>query len=150
MVGPGGEFGSARLSVQFGADTVRICSCMATLAQSQHRTLSAAIDRMIPEDDFPSASQAGCLEFLLRLIDLEGLMPVYLAGIADIESHSAQFGAAFAELSPEMQDQVLTMANQEFVQLLARQTIEGYYADPGNGGNRDGVAWEMIGFKVTA
>ena len=24
--------------------------------------------------------------------------------------------------------------------------MEGYYADPGNGGNRDGIAWQMIGF----
>jgi gluconate 2-dehydrogenase gamma chain len=25
-------------------------------------------------------------------------------------------------------------------------TIEGFYSDPGNGGNRDAVAWRMIGF----
>jgi hypothetical protein len=23
---------------------------------------------------------------------------------------------------------------------------EGYYADPGNGGNRDAVSWRMIGY----
>jgi len=46
---------------------------MPSLTDLQMRTLAAAIDRIVPADDFPSATQAGCIEFLLRLIALEGL-----------------------------------------------------------------------------
>jgi hypothetical protein len=28
-------------------------------------------------------------------------------------------------------------------------SAEGFYSDPGNGGNRDNIAWKMIGFEVT-
>ena len=37
-----------------------------------------------------------------------------------------------------------------FFRLLVEQTMEGFYADPGNGGNKGGVSWEMIGYRVTA
>jgi hypothetical protein len=26
--------------------------------------------------------------------------------------------------------------------------MEGFYGDPGNGGNRNAVSWHMIGFEV--
>ena len=37
-----------------------------------------------------------------------------------------------------------------FFRLLVEQTTEGFYADPGNGGNKDEAAWKMIGYRVTA
>jgi gluconate 2-dehydrogenase gamma chain len=33
--------------------------------------------------------------------------------------------------------------------MLVNHTMEGFYSDPGNGGNRDAVSWKMIGFEVT-
>ena len=35
-----------------------------------------------------------------------------------------------------------------FFALLVGHTMEGFYGDPGNGGNRGRIAWEMIGFEV--
>jgi gluconate 2-dehydrogenase gamma chain len=33
-----------------------------------------------------------------------------------------------------------------FFQMVIEHVMEGYYSDPGNGGNRDAIAWRMIGF----
>lgn len=64
-------------------------------------------------------------------------------------------GASFAALGAEAQDTLLHQleAGAEtvaFFRLLVEQTLESFYADPGNGGNRNGVSWDMIGYKVTA
>ena len=32
---------------------------------------------------------------------------------------------------------------------LIIHAIEGYYSDPGNGGNHDSISWQMIGYRVT-
>ncbi len=37
-----------------------------------------------------------------------------------------------------------------FFRNAVAHAAEGYYGDPANGGNRDGVAWRMIGFEVRA
>jgi gluconate 2-dehydrogenase gamma chain len=64
---------------------------------------------------------------------------------------------AFARDTPEAQDAFLTALTQDkrdldgvpsdvFFQSLLEVTIEGFFCDPVYGGNRDMVAWEMIGF----
>jgi gluconate 2-dehydrogenase gamma chain len=117
-------------------------------------TLRAAADRIVPGDAYPSASEAGVLEFFGRLIADEQLERTYRDGLAVIESESiSRYGRGFAELAADDQDALLASIEESeaapFFALLAEQTIEGYYADPGNGGNRDRVAWEMIGYHVT-
>jgi len=125
---------------------------MPPLNEVQLRTLTAAIDRIVPADDFPSASQVGCVDFLLRLIQLEHLEDTYRAGLDALEAQSVKSGRSFVDFTPEQQDAQLQhglpIKQRRFVELLARQTIEGYYADPGNGGNRDCVSWKMVGFEV--
>ncbi len=65
-------------------------------------------------------------------------------------------GAAFAELAPDIQDQVLTALDdgdlplppemRDFFTLLLANTKEGYFADPMHGGNHGMAAWRYIGF----
>jgi gluconate 2-dehydrogenase gamma chain len=66
-------------------------------------------------------------------------------------------GTTFDRLSGPDQDAYLTALQQGtvdlgpvpskvFFQSLLAMTIEGYFADPVYGGNRDMVAWRMIGF----
>jgi len=124
-----------------------------SLSESQVHTLRAVVDRIIPKDDYPSASEAGCVEFLLHLMEQESLVDTYRFGLDGVDAHS--HGTAFADLSAHQQDEVLESLakkpkSRKFITLIARQTIEGYYSDPGNGANRGARAWEMIGFKVTA
>jgi gluconate 2-dehydrogenase gamma chain len=64
---------------------------------------------------------------------------------------------AFAQTSPEQQDAYLKsleaggkdlggVPSNTFFQLLLQMTIEGYFSDPVYGGNKNMVAWKMIGF----
>jgi gluconate 2-dehydrogenase gamma chain len=63
----------------------------------------------------------------------------------------------FKDLAADQQDEYLKslekggkdlagVPSQVFFQLLLQMTIEGYFADPVYGGNKDMVAWKMIGF----
>ncbi|AIE85686.1 gluconate 2-dehydrogenase subunit 3 family protein [Fimbriimonas ginsengisoli] len=111
------------------------------LSEAHWSTLAAVVDRIVPADEWPSATQVGVLEFLRHLIAEQGLEARYAEGLTEL-------GDSFAALNPGRQDALLLQWS--LIDLVASQTIEGYYADPGNGGNRGGVAWQMVGFKVTA
>ena len=64
---------------------------------------------------------------------------------------------AFKELSAEQQDAYLKsleaggkdlagVPSAAFFQMLLQMTVEGYFSDPVYGGNKNMVAWKMIGF----
>jgi len=128
----------------------------------QLRTLRAALDRLIPADDFPGAWEAGCGDYILGQLSgqLALLVPVYIAGIDGLEAEAqAEFGQSFAGLSGEEQDIILRRVEagdtaaewrtpaRSFFSMIASHAAEGYYADPGQGGNRDRLAWKMVGFN---
>jgi gluconate 2-dehydrogenase gamma chain len=84
---------------------------------------------------------------------------VYRASIAAVDRWAgATYGRAFAALDPATQDQALKALEEgkaelgdgadakAFFALLLQNVIEGYFADPIYGGNRDMSAWGMIGF----
>ena len=126
---------------------------MQTLSEKQIQTLRSAIDRIIPKDDFPSASELGVVDFLLRLIVLEDQVDQYALGLDRLEASALLNGSSFSGLSEVEQDKLLarmstTSETRHFIDALSKQTIEGYYSDPGNGGNRDSTSWKMIGFEV--
>ena len=118
---------------------------------STDRILTAAIDRIIPEDDFPSASQAGVMDYIHRILSREAASfePALVQLLGDIETTAHNtVGRPFADLSDDQQDAVLRMfESQPAFQRLISLTNEGFYADPGNGGNRDSISWKMIGYK---
>jgi gluconate 2-dehydrogenase gamma chain len=73
--------------------------------------------------------------------------------IRDLEKR----GAAFADLAPDAQDDYLKSLEAGtsdldgvpaavFFDMLLRMTVEGFFSDPVYGGNRNMVAWRMIGF----
>jgi gluconate 2-dehydrogenase gamma chain len=83
----------------------------------------------------------------------------YRAALKALDAHCrAQFGGkAFAALTAAEQDGVIsglehgTVAlesadGKRFFELLLENTIEGFFADPLYGGNRDMVGWKMVGF----
>jgi len=134
-----------------------------SLTQRQLATLRAAADRIVPPDETCGAAEAGAEEFILRLLaqELSGELGSYLAGLDGIESESqAHYSRSFAELTAGEQDAVLTameenrvkadwvVSPQIFFRKLAENVLEGFYADPGNGGNRDGVSWKMMGYRA--
>ncbi len=131
------------------------------LEKTQQLTLRAALDRIIPPDDYPGAWEAGVGDYLARQWegDLRHTLPLYRAGLDALHAEAlAQFGVGFAALDAGKQDAILRnvesgdvranwpVAPQEFFSLLVSHAAEGYYSDPGNGGNRNAVSWDMVGF----
>jgi hypothetical protein len=133
------------------------------LTEQQLTTLHALVDRIIPADDFPGGWQAGVGDYLARQFerDLHPLLDRYRAGLLALNAEAqAGAGAPFAELDAEHQDALLRRIEAgavttawpidpaAFFQMAVEHAMEGFYADPGNGGNRDGISWRMIGFEV--
>jgi gluconate 2-dehydrogenase gamma chain len=82
----------------------------------------------------------------------------YRLGLAGLDAYCQnQFQKGFAALAPEDQDKVLVglekgeialegIDTKLFFQQVLGNTMEGFFADPVYGGNRDMVSWKMIGF----
>lgn len=134
-----------------------------SLTARQLGTLRAAADRIIPPDETPGAAEAGAAEFILRLLscDLSGEQATYLEGLDGIDREAeGHYGKAFADLGPAEQDAVLNAIEEDrvktawivsprsFFLMLVEHVLEGFYADPGNGGNRNSVSWKMVGYRA--
>lgn len=88
---------------------------------------------------------------------------VYRLGIAETNAYSkTQYGKSFDQLSsPAHQDEILTALDEAkvtfesvpakvFFEMLYANTVEGFFADPMYGGNRDKVGWKLVGFPGAA
>lgn len=133
-----------------------------TIPVSLLPTLIAAVDRIIPADAFPSASQNGVVTFIDRIFsdDLRTTAEPFVAGLAALDAESrARHGSAFAQLTTQEQDQLLTQIERgdtasvwsgsaaRWFDQLVQLTHEGYYADPSNGANLECISWKMVGFE---
>ena len=113
--------------------------------------MRAAVDRIIPPDDYPGAWQSGVGDYLERQFesDLRPVLDDYCDGLTALEAESvARFQQSFALLSDEEQDTVLRhieaaevltawdVAPRLFFNLLVNTTAEGFYSNPEQGGNR--------------
>ncbi len=75
---------------------------------------------------------------------LTGWQQQYRQGIATLDKLA---GGDFTKASGAKQDKILVMsAVSSFMPLLFEHTIEGLYAAPEYGGNRDLAGWKEIGF----
>jgi len=135
-----------------------------TLTPPQIATLRALVDRLIPADDAPGALDAGTDAFILALLDGDGAAeaPLLALGLTqlDHEAAAAHPGQSFATLPPSAQDALLAALERNqpatawpasisapaFFNRMVDLAAEGFYADPANGGNRDGVSWRLIGY----
>lgn len=82
----------------------------------------------------------------------------YRIGLAALDAHCRQtLQKPFADLSGEQKDKVISgiesgdiafneIDSKMFFGILLQNTMEGFFADPIYGGNRDMVSWKMIGF----
>jgi gluconate 2-dehydrogenase gamma chain len=141
----------------------------------------AAVDRLLPADGFPSASEAGVVDYIDRQLAgdfgrgtrlyMDGphdrgtpqqgyqlpFVParVYRAAIGGLAPHLGD--RPFEQRTPQEQDDLLEQLERGdmmlgpipsavFFETLLANTIEGYFADPAYGGNRDMAGWRMVGF----
>jgi gluconate 2-dehydrogenase gamma chain len=121
------------------------------LSDAHARTLAALCDQIIPADDFPSASQAGTVNYIDRQLarHYQRHQSAYREGLdAADELSRKRFGAGFADATADQQLQIvlaLEKDNRAFFDLIREHTMEGYYGSPRHGGNRDAVSWRMLG-----
>jgi gluconate 2-dehydrogenase gamma chain len=83
---------------------------------------------------------------------------LYRAAIAAIDRHvRQQHHKTFAQLDAAAQEAVLDGIDKgeidipgvpvrKFFEMLVQNTVEGFFADPIYGGNRDFIGWRLIGF----
>lgn len=115
------------------------------LSETQISVLHVAVNRIIPADDFPGGWDAGVGDFYSLLFAREPqFLPAYRQGLDRIDAE------VFLSADAAAQDDLLARSEGSFLDLLVSQTMEGFYADPGNGGNKDCISWKMIGYEVTA
>jgi choline dehydrogenase-like flavoprotein len=128
-------------------------------------TLRALVDRIIPADDYPSGWQVGVGDFLQRIVerDLADRAASIRAGLGllDAEARARHRDTPFARLPEAAQDALITdllagnssqvwdsVPAEEFLRMMIGLSVQGYYGDPDNGGNRDAVSWDMVGYRV--
>jgi gluconate 2-dehydrogenase gamma chain len=83
---------------------------------------------------------------------------LFRTALAALNKELAQAGTPFSTMSPDQQDAYLRsleaggkdldgVPSDDFFAALWAFTVEGLFSDPVYGGNRDMVAWRMIGFR---
>ncbi len=125
-------------------------------------TARALFDRIIPPDDHAGAWDAGCADYVERQLagDCAASAGLVTSGLEALDAEAqARFGSSFAELPATRQDELLAAIERaevatawlvppaHFFATVIQLVSEGYYGDPGNGGNRDGASWTMIGYR---
>ena len=157
-------------------------------SRDERLAVAAICARLIPSDeDGPGATEADVVTFIDRQMagfygraqhwymqgpfaegtSTQGYQSehppamLYRLALAELDEHCrAQRGGAFAELTEDDQDAVLTGLDEEeitfervsakaFFDLILENTVEGFFADPIYGGNRDMVGWRYVGFPGT-
>src|SRR5579864_1619869 len=87
------------------------------------------------------------------------LQDFYRRGLAQLDAYCrTAYKQPFIQLEPARQDEVITAleqgkatgfswpAAQEFFNVVRTHTMEGMFADPIYGGNRDFAGWRLVGF----
>ncbi len=125
-------------------------------------TVAAFTDRLMPgAPGKPGARDAGVLNYIdLALAGAYAdLQDFYRRGLAELDSYCEKtHRESFVRLTPAQQDEVITALEQgtaagfawptaqEFFNTLRTHTMEGMFADPVYGGNKDFAGWRLVGF----
>ena len=130
------------------------------LTPDQLKLVEAFADRLIPKDgNGPSASECGAHNYIDRqLADyLASEKTSFVDGLNATNAYAMKsHGKNFADLTPEMQDMVITAVesgqtegfanSRAFFTRIRRLTLEGAFSDPYYGGNKNFAGWDLIGY----
>jgi len=125
-------------------------------------TIAAFTERLMPgAPGKPGARDAGVLNYIdLALAGAYAdLQEFYRRGLAQLDDHCRKtYKASFAQLRAEQQDEVIRALEEgkaagftwptaeEFFNTVRTHTMEGMFADPIYGGNKDFAGWRLVGF----
>src|SRR5215510_8393741 len=134
----------------------------AFLNQDESVTIDAFTERLMPgAPGQPGARDAGVLNYIdLALAGAYAdLQDFYRRGCAALEEHCRKtYSKSFVGLTAAQQDEVVGAleqgkatsftwpSQQAFFNTLRTHTIEGMFADPVYGGNKDFAGWRLVGF----
>lgn len=125
------------------------------------KCLEAICEQFIPADDYPGAKEAGVVNFIDKLLyqRFPDMKTNYLDGISSLENYCiVQFDKPFEELSWDDQYHILEhmekgllskeywdkISQQQFFNMVLRNTMQGFYGPPRHGGNKDYVSYRMM------
>ncbi len=123
-------------------------------------TIAAFTERLMPSaPDKPGARDADVLNYIdLALAGAYAeLQDFYRRGMAQLEAYCrSTYKEPFVRLNAEQQDEVITSLEtgkatgftyptaREFFGILRTHTMEGMFADPLYGGNKDFTGWRLV------
>src|SRR4029077_18168206 len=125
-------------------------------------TVAAFSERLMPgAPGKPGASDAGVLNYIdLALAGAYAdQQDFYRRGLAALDAHCrTTYGKPFVQLASAQQDETITALEagkatgftwpspQAFFNTVRTHTMEGMFADPVYGGNKDFAGWLLVGF----
>jgi gluconate 2-dehydrogenase subunit 3-like protein len=128
----------------------------------QAATIAAFTERLMPgAPGKPGASDAGVMNYIdLALAGAYAdLQEFYRSGLAQLDAYCRKtYNESFVQLDASRQDAVIAAIEQgkaaefswpsaaEFFGVIRTHTMEGMFADPIYGGNRDFAGWRLVGF----
>jgi gluconate 2-dehydrogenase gamma chain len=126
------------------------------------RTIVAFAERLVPgAPGKPGATDADVLNYIdLALAGAyRDQQYFYRRGLAQLEAHCKKaYGKSFRTLTAAQQDETILALEQgkalefvwpnakEFFETLRTHTMEGMFADPVYGGNKNFAGWRLVGF----
>jgi len=125
-------------------------------------TIAAFAERLMPgAPGKPGARDAGVLNYIDLALSgaYADLQDFYRRGLAQLDAYCRKtYHEPFVRLEAARQDEVITALEagnateftwptpQEFFNTVRTHTMEGMFADPIYGGNKDFAGWRLVGF----
>ncbi len=125
-------------------------------------TVAAFTERLMPgAPDKPGAHDTGVLNYIDLALSgaYSDLQDFYRRGLAQLDAYCRKtYKQPFVRLQAAQQDEVIAALEQgkaagftwpsaqEFFNTIRTHTIEGMFADPIYGGNKDFAGWRLVGF----
>lgn len=125
-------------------------------------TVATFTERLMPSaPDKPGARDADVLNYIDLALSgaYAELQDFYRRGLAQLDAYCRNtYKEPFVRLSASQQDEVITALEegkasgftwptaQEFFNTVRTHTMEGMFADPIYGGNKDFAGWRLVGF----
>jgi gluconate 2-dehydrogenase gamma chain len=125
-------------------------------------TMAAFTERLMPgAPDKPGANETGVLNYIdLALAGAySDLQDFYRRGLAQLDAYCRKtYNTSFQHLTAAQQDEMLAALDegkatgfawptaQDFFNAVRTHTMEGMFADPLYGGNKDFAGWRLVGF----
>jgi gluconate 2-dehydrogenase gamma chain len=126
------------------------------------RTITAFSERLMPgAPGKPGATDAGVLNYIDLALSgaYADQQDFYRRGVAQLDAHCTQtYGKPFRSLTAAQHDEIITALEQgkapafawptaqAFFNTVRTHTMEGMFADPVYGGNKNFAGWRLVGF----